>query len=194
LLTPHSDTESLDATEDDVPTVAGFEDLRFDFGYTCRPCISYGCGCTPGFWGNRNGQALIYPFHLQFLTSLNLVGRNSAGHIVDFNFTGTASSLGSDKSWLKVLLQQNATDMRCQLSRHLAAFSLNFLYSQSGGSSTFEIGGVPVYLRTFTVRGTSYSAAGLIELANAALLTSDRNLQTDIKNVLDWANNACTRD
>src|SRR5439155_8473614 len=76
-------------------------------------------GSTPGFWGNKNGLALITSSDFTALTALNL--RNGDGSNRDFK-----STLSKNKSDLDVwLANRNAVNMSYQFSAHLAAMKLN---------------------------------------------------------------------
>ncbi len=187
LLTAHVATAFLDLGE---------TRLDVDFGYDCFSArIPTGTGCTPGFWSNRNGQALIRPSDLAVLTALKLV--DNAGNDVDMmdpttlNFGGSGpASLDEGKAVLRVLLRNsNAVNMAAQLSRHLAAFQLNVRWGFISGS------------RTFRLNGSTVTAQELIVLANATLNEASytpsghplRSYQSAIKDILDAANNAARR-
>ena len=76
-------------------------------------------GLTKGFWGNKNGLALLTQTHFVGLTALNL--RNVNGSVRDF--TGT---LLANRTALETWLQDtNATNMAYMLSAQLAATYLN---------------------------------------------------------------------
>jgi hypothetical protein len=187
LLTLHVATASLDAGE---------TRLDVDFGYDCFwVCIPSGKGCTPGFWSNKNGQALIRPSDLAVLTSLKLVDRN--GNDIDmmdpstFNFGGTGpSSLSAGKSaLLSLLCNTSSRNMATQLSRHMAAFQLNVRWGFISSTKTFRLNGQTV------------TATQLIALANQSLISSpltpsrhaQRSYQACIKDIMDWANQCACR-
>lgn len=187
LLTLHVATASLDAGE---------TRLDVDFGYDCFwVCIPSGKGCTPGFWSNKNGQALVRPSDLAVLTSLKLVDRN--GNDIDmmdpttFNFGGTGpSSLSAGKSaLLSLLCNTSSRNMATQLSRHMAAFQLNVRWGFISSTKTFRLNGQTV------------TATQLIALANQSLISSpltpsghaQRSYQACIKDIMDWANQCACR-
>lgn len=170
--------------------------LDVDFGYDCFwVCIPSGKGCTPGFWSNRNGQALIRPSDLAILTALNLVDRH--GNPVDmmnpttFNFGGVGpTSLSAGKTVLRnLLLNTSSVNMATQLSRHMAAFRLNVRWGFIRSTSTYRINGQTV------------TAMQLIELANQSLAQSpvtlsghsQRAYQSCIKDIMDRANQCACR-
>lgn len=76
-------------------------------------------GLTIGFWGNKNGLALLSQADFAGLTALNL--RNADGTNRDFTGTLTQNRAAFDK-WLK---DANATNMAYMLSAQLAATYLN---------------------------------------------------------------------
>jgi hypothetical protein len=143
-------------------------------------------GCTPGFWGNKNGLALESDASFALLTDLCL--RNEDGS--DRDFLGT---LDVNRTAISSWLGGNARNMAYKLSQHLAAFRLNVLMGwYSGSQSTFQN---PLGAGTVT-------ADQLIVLANAELCAhpvastataDDRARMEAIKNVLDKANNDCRR-
>jgi hypothetical protein len=142
-------------------------------------------GCTPGFWGNKNGQALETDESFAILSELCLVNEDGS----DRDFLGT---LDQNRAAISAWLGANARNMAYKLSQHLAAFRLNVQMGwYSGTHSTF----------TNPLGPGTVTANQLIELANQYLcaypLTTSaspqRSAQEAIKNVLDAANNACQR-
>lgn len=77
-------------------------------------CLGADGGRTKGFWGNKNGQALIGADDLALLVSLNLVSEN--GSAFD---PVTAAEV---RTWLQ---DANARNMAYMLSAQLAAMALN---------------------------------------------------------------------
>ena len=140
-----------------------------DFGNYCR--VGSG-GKTIGFWGNKNGQALITNDDLAVLRACNLVKANGS----PFN----PASKGELKSWLQ---DANATNMAYMLSAQLAAMKLNV-----------EHGFVNPNAFALCFNGT---IAQLISAADAALLADgftpagdpNRTTQEALKNCLDALNN-----
>jgi hypothetical protein len=77
-------------------------------------CLGAGGGLTIGFWGNKNGQALIGADDLALLSGLNLV--NEDGSPFD------PVTAGDVHTWLR---NANARNMAYMLSAQLAATALN---------------------------------------------------------------------
>jgi hypothetical protein len=128
-------------------------------------------GRTPGFWRNKNGQALITSADLQALTALCL--RNASGG--DF----VASSKTSLKTWMGGSTAQN---MSYKLSVQLAATVLGVAHG---------------FTKADVVVDGSLTVEGLIMYANS-LLCADGNTpagdpnraeQERVKNILDRINN-----
>jgi hypothetical protein len=147
-------------------------------------CVGGGGGLTIGFWGNKNGQALIGPDDLTMLSALNLVSENGSA----FDPT-TAAQV---KAWLR---DTRAVNMAYMLSAQLAAMALNVHNGLVQGSALVYAPGT-----------TSANAAGfttvsaLMAEANAELglhptaVSGDawRAYQEALKNALDNANNNLT--
>ena len=140
-----------------------------DFGNYCT--VGSG-GRTIGFWGNKNGQALITDADLLMLRNCNLVSAN--GNAFDPN---TKNQL---KTWLQ---NATATNMAYMLSAQLAAMKLNVAH-----------GFVDPNAFSLCFNGT---VAQLISAADAALLADgstpagdpNRATQEALKNCLDTLNN-----
>lgn len=167
-----------------------------DFGYTrFYICIPKGTGCTPGFWSNKNGQSLIRPSDLAVLTSLWLV--DGSGNNVDMidptnlNFDNDEFiNLQYGKTILRnLLLNTSASNMAAQLSRHLAAFTLNTRYGFIRPN------------KIFWFNGRKHTPSELIALTDETLRLNPytpskhtkRAYQTLLKDVLDAANNDAHR-
>lgn len=147
-------------------------------------CVGAGGGLTLGFWGNKNGQALIGEDDLGLLRGLNLV--NQDGSAFD------PTTAGQVRTWLR---DANAVNMAYMLSTQLAAMALNV-------HNGFVQGSALVYAPDTT----SANAAGfatvsaLMAEANAELalhptaVSGDawRDYQTALKDALDNANNSLT--
>lgn len=164
--------------------------VSFDAGETATGlnfgnlCVGGGGGRTIGFWGNKNGQALIGADDLALLSGLNLVNENGS----PFDPT-TAAQV---RTWLR---DANARNMAYMLSAQLAAMALNV-------HNGFVQGGALVY----APGTTSANAAGfttvsaLMAEANAELglhptaVSGDpwRDYQRALKDALDDANNNLT--
>jgi len=144
-------------------------------------CVGAGGGRTIGFWGNKNGQALIGADDLALLSGLNLVNRNGSA----FDPT-TASQV---RSWLR---SATGVNMAYMLSAQLAAMALNVHNGLVAGDAL-----------VYAPDTTSANAAGFASIsdlmaeANAELalhptaVSGDawRSYQADLKNALDDANN-----
>ena len=140
-----------------------------DFGNYCR--VGSG-GKTIGFWGNKNGQALITDADLLMLRNCNLVNQNGTA------FDPTTKQ--QVKNWLN---DAKATNMAYMLSVQLAAMKLNVAH-----------GFVDPNAFSLCFNGT---VAQLISAADAALLADgntppgdpNRATQEALKNCLDTLNN-----
>jgi hypothetical protein len=147
-----------------------------------KPLPANGEPRTPGFWGNKNGQATMNDGgtmapELALLSSLNLVNGNGGAH--------NPTTYGQFQYWLK---NGNAVNMAYMLSVHLAAMALNV---EAGFVGDDEL----IYTPGF---GTGSSTIGdVMNAANAALAidsytpTGDPNRATQemLKDFLDLANN-----
>ena len=144
-------------TDTSVPvTLAAGETKSVSFG---NVCTGDGGGLTIGFWGNKDGLALVGSTDLQMLRDLNLVNANGTA----FNPT-TAAQL---KTWLS---KASATNMAYMLSAQLAAMKLNVFNGKVSGSALVYAPGV-----------TGANALGFITVdalmaeANAALARPRRD-------------------
>jgi hypothetical protein len=169
------------ATTVTVDLEAG-EEVKVTFGNVCTGSSG---GLTPGFWSNKNGQALVDSGDLAALVALHLV--DEKGNAFD---PTSASNLAG---WLKA---RNAKNMACQLSGHLAAMTLNVRNGFVPGDALLFVGSAGD-----TGPGNQYIAIGdLLADAEAALAadgytpTGDPNraAQETLKNLLDAANNSAT--
>ena len=147
-------------------------------------CVGADGGRTIGFWGNRNGQALIGADDLALLSGLNLVNEDGSA----FDPT-TAAEV---RTWLRAATARN---MAYMLSAQLASMALNVHNGFVDGSSLVYAPGT-----------TSANVAGfatvdaLMAEANAELglhpttVPGDTWLdyQTALKDALDTANNNLT--
>ena len=145
-----------------------------NFGNYCK--VPSG-GFTIGFWGNKNGLALVSAADFAALNLLKLVNANGS----DRDFLGSLSQNRNDlKSWLSGATAKN---MAYMLSAQLAATTLNVLHGFIDPNS-FAV----------CYNGT---VAELLNAANAALLADqntpsgdpNRSLQESLKNCLDSLNN-----
>jgi uncharacterized repeat protein (TIGR01451 family) len=147
-------------------------------------CVGGGGGRTIGFWGNKNGQALIGADDLALLGGLNLVNEDGSA------FQPTTAAEVRD--WLR---GARAWNMAYMLSAQLAAMALNV-------HNGFVLGSALVYAPDTT----SANAAGfatvseLMAEANAELGLHPtalagaalRDYQEALKDALDSANNNLT--
>ena len=102
-------------------TVASGDDKTLYFGNVCKGA---GGGLTPGFWSNKNGQALFGSDDLAAMVALNL--RNANGSAFD------PGNYAAFKTWLQ---SRNAVNMSYQLSAMLAAMRLNVLNGVVSGGA-----------------------------------------------------------
>ncbi len=138
------------------------------------------------FWASRDGQAVITPADLTFMSSLYL--RNATG--ADFN-PATTKALSN---WL---LKASATNMAYALSAQLAAMELNVRHNFVNGSALVYAPGLLLY-STAGLNSAGFisindlMAAAAAEIQAHALTTSgspDRAGQEALKDALEDANN-----
>ena len=155
-------------------TVASNETSLVSFGNYCT--VASG-GRTIGFWGNKNGQALLTAADFAALTALKLVNKDGTNR----DFTSSLSNNKKDlESWLQ---KADAVNMAYMLSAQLAAMKLNVLHGFVDGNAF-----------ALCYNGTVNQ---LIAAANAALLAdqqtpsgdANRAAQETLKNCLDALNN-----
>jgi len=135
-------------------------------------CTAPSGGLTIGFWGNKNGQALITASDLTLLRACNLVNANGS----PFDPT-TAAQV---KTWLQ---NANSTNMAYMLSAQLAAMKLNVAHGFVSGSAVDPCSHMTI--------------SALISAADASLLAHPlttagspyRRFQESLKNCLDALNN-----
>jgi hypothetical protein len=163
-------------TSVDVTLAAG-DEKSVSFGNVCR---GDGGGLTIGFWGNKNGQALVGPDDLSMLRNLNL--RNADGSTFD------PTTYAQLKTWLS---KASATNMAYMLSAQLAAMELNVLNGKVAGTALVYAPGVT------GANGAGFiTVDALIAEANAALAADgltksgdpNRNYQQTLMNALNQAN------
>ena len=136
-------------------------------------------GRTPGFWGNKNGQALIGSDDLAMLVAANLV--DAKGN--EFN----PSSKVAFKTWLR---NGTAVNMAYMLSVQMSAMKLNVL-------NGFVDETAQVHVDTSVDASGTISISDLIAKADAELGLHPytpsgspyRSYQESLKNGLDAANN-----
>lgn len=146
--------------------------IQFDITTVCRG----GGGHTPGFWQNKNGQALIEPQDVDTLNALCL--RNDDGSHADF------ADKKEFKGWIKA---RRAKNMAYQLSGHLAAMTMNVEVGFVNGCALVYLNG----------DGDMISINDLMAAANEALCEDgytpsgdeNRDYQEMLKDALDYANN-----
>jgi hypothetical protein len=152
---------------------------------TCTVTVGIGSGgATPGFWGNKNGLALLTAADFTALNNECL--RNGSGGNQDF--TGSLSNQKSAfDTWLA---NRNAVNMAYQFSAHLAAFTLNVRHLFICPGAAISLPGC----------GGSVNATNLITLCNNALCADGATLSGDtnrpsqecLKNALANANGSTT--
>jgi hypothetical protein len=126
-------------------------------------------GKTMGFWGNKNGQALIDSEDVMELNNLNL-----------YRPAGWAYPPFTDKAEIKNYLRNaTAVDMRWMLSAQLIATKLNVLHG-------FLINSTIVYVES---SGTFITIGEIMDNAYMALQGTNTDAQEYWKNLLDWVNN-----
>ena len=152
---------SVDAVRDQQSAVS--------FGNYCR--VRSG-GLTIGFWGNKNGQALITEADLTALTNLHLVNANGSA----FN----PNSAGQVKSWLN---NATATNMAYMLSAQLAAMVLNVRHGFVNGNNYAVCAGVTI--NQLIINADMLLAAD----GNTPAGDPNRAAQEAAKNCLDSLNN-----
>jgi hypothetical protein len=155
-------------------TVAANDTTTINFGNYCT--VPSG-GRTIGFWGNKNGLALLTQSDFAALTALRLVNKNGT----DRDFTSTLNNNKKDlESWLQ---KADSVNMAYMLSAQLAATKLNVLHGFVDGNAF-----------ALCYNGTINQ---LIAAANAALIADqqtpvgdpNRATQETLKNCLDALNN-----
>jgi|SRR5215471_15105365 len=139
------------------------------FGNYCR--VRSG-GNTIGFWGNKNGQALINAADLLALRTCHLV--NADGSAFD---PTTAKQVDT---WLK---GASATNMAYMLSAQLAAMKLNVAHGFVNGNNTAICAGTSI--NQLIMDADALLAADSITLAG----DPNRAAQEAAKNCLDSLNN-----
>ncbi len=147
--------------------------IRFDF---TTPPGDGGGGHTPGFWQNKNGQALIEPGDIDMLNLLCL--SDDDGHIDDF------ADKGEFKRWLK---KRRATNMAYQLSGHLAAMMLNVSVGFVNGDALVYIGEEGDMISIYDLMDAA--ATALCEDGYTPSGDENRDYQEMLKDALDDANN-----
>jgi hypothetical protein len=155
--------------------VAG-DDKSVSFG---NVCTGDGGGLTIGFWGNKNGLALIGSDDLTSLVALNL--RNADGT----NFDPATAKLF--QAWLS---KATSTNMAYMLSAQLAAMKLNVVNAKVAGTALVYAPGVTGATAGFM------TVNALMDEANTELLnhnvtksgSADRGYQQTLMNALDKAN------
>lgn len=135
-------------------------------------CTSPSGGLTLGFWGNKNGQALINASDLTLLRSCNLVSANGS----PFDPT-TAAQV---KTWLQ---GATSTNMAYMLSVQLAVMKLNIAHGLVSGTA--------ISACSHTTINGLISAADASLLAHPVTTAGDpfRSAQESLKNCLDSLNN-----
>ena len=164
-------------------TLAEYDNMGITWG---NVNVGAGGANTTGFWGSRDGQALITMDDLTFMSSLYL--RNARG--TDFNTTST-------KGFANWLLKATTTNMAYMLSAQLAAMELNVRHSNVNGSalvyapdlSAFGTAGI-IGSGFIRINDLMTAAAGEIQAHGMTDSTSPyRSYQEALKNALDDANN-----
>ncbi len=110
-------------------TLAAGDDESVSFG---NVCTGDGGGLTIGFWGNKNGLALVGPDDLQMLTRPQPASTRTAP-------TSTRPRHAQFKTWLS---KASATNMAYMLSAQLAAMALNVFNDKVDGSALVYAPGV----------------------------------------------------
>jgi hypothetical protein len=132
-------------------------------------------GKTIGFWGSKNGQALINFSDVTELNGLNLYTPNGWNYPL-FNTTDLAKAKTQIENYLRNATAVNTSWM---LSAQLIATKLNVLHG-------FLSNETRVYIES---SGTFITIGKIMENAYEALQGADRDAQEYWKNLLDWVNN-----
>jgi hypothetical protein len=130
-------------------------------------------GKTPGYWSNKNGQALIDEADLTALSDLCLVNADGS----DFEPT-TKEAV---KTWL---LDSTAVNMAYKLSSHLAAMVLNLNEGYVNGNS-FDLCSDQTVNALVTEANEALCADGITPAGDEP----HRSEQEALKNCLDALNN-----
>ncbi len=144
-------------------------------------CLGAGGGRTIGFWGNRNGNALIDAADLAMLRALPLV--NGSGAAFD------PTTLSQWNTWLQ---GANATNMAYMLSAQLAAMKLNVANGLvSGAALVYAPGVVGADSLGFISVSALLAQAETALAADGLTLSGDPNraYQDVLKTAIDNANN-----
>jgi hypothetical protein len=157
-------------------TLAAGDDKSVSFGNVCTGDAG---GLTIGFWGNKNGLALIGSAQITLLQSLNL--RNADGTI--FNPT-TAKTF---QTWLS---KATSTNMAYMLSAQLAAMELNVSTGKVDGSALVYAPAVTGANAAGFITVNALMAAANTELIHGLTKSGNafRSYQETLKNALDQAN------
>jgi hypothetical protein len=158
-------------------------------------CLGGGGGLTPGFWSNKNGQALETAADFCYLNTLCL--RNGTGGDFDpgtYCSGITTNQLKAEKAAFATwLLNGNSVSMAYMLSVQFSAMTLNVSHGFVSGTAQVYAPGAGN-----TGPGNNYITINdLLAAAKAALCADgytpsgdpNRPLQEAIKNALDNANN-----
>lgn len=169
----------------------------FAFGNICQ-CSPSG-GFTPGYWSNKNGEAVLSANDPAWRTLLNsLCLRDDAGNIyqVPGGAFGDDNNPGAYANFRDWLLGANAVNMAYKLSQMLAASTLNGAYKGLSDSTVLVL---PSNLATCygkaTVTMGEVRAAAKAELCAHGYTPSSgpgsefRAYQECLKNILDGTNN-----
>ena len=164
-------------TSVDILLAAG-DDKTLMFG---NVCLGAGGGLTLGFWSNKNGQALMGPGDLVFLTSLNL--RDAAGGNFD------PAPYAAFRTWL---LNAAATNLAYMLAAQLATMELNVAKGKVNGASLgYAPGASSANALGFATVAALMSEANVELGTHGMALSGDawRSYQEALKTALDQANN-----
>lgn len=174
---------------DPIVASSGTDVANVDFGNV--KLVGSG-GLTIGFWGNKNGLALLSQADFAGLTALNL--RNANGSARDF--TGTlAQNKSALDGWLK---NATATNMAYMLSAQLAATYLNTTVdlkpAQAGVQTAIPTTGGMIYLPAVVAHNPQGAAleGNLNGGPNPALVNA--NHQVSIADIIAAANAALGAD
>jgi hypothetical protein len=169
---PNSSWMATTVTEYAGISINGTDVTGKDFG---NVCMGSG-GLTPGFWSNKNGEAVFNAnsrTYLSGLKSLNLKDVTSRG-VVDFD----PGSYAVFRDWL---VNRNAVEMEYQLSAQLASMWLNVQAGfVSGNHYVYEEG------LGFITIGDLLTRADLAMGRKSVATRAELQL---LKNALDHANN-----
>ena len=176
-LNPYTVTEGTPDQSNWIHSTPSSATVNIVFGETST--VEFGNYCTVGsggrtigFWGNKNGQALINAADLAALSACNLVNADGS----PFNPTTKAQV----KTWLQ---KATATNMAYMLSAQLAAMKLNIAHGFVNGATVTLCDGKTIN-QLIAEADAALGADGFTPAGDP-----NRAPQETLKNCLDALNN-----